>query len=87
MVVDEGFMVKKGEAIDAEKLATDGWRGGLIGREGCQRGAHSKGEKRGNSRSGELTGKEHCWREMESERRRDGREREPPLKAAKHSDG
>ncbi|KAJ6296850.1 hypothetical protein OIU78_022555, partial [Salix suchowensis] len=29
--------VKRGEAVGAEKLATDGWRGGLTGREGCRR--------------------------------------------------
>ena len=46
MAVDEGFMVKRGEAVGAEKLPTDGWRGGLTGREGCRRGAHGKGEKR-----------------------------------------
>ena len=32
-VVDESFMVKRGEAVGAEKLVTDGWRGVLTGKE------------------------------------------------------
>ncbi|KAJ6316627.1 hypothetical protein OIU78_019833 [Salix suchowensis] len=58
--------VKRGEAVGMQKLATNALerRGRLEGKV-AERGAHGKGEKRGNPRGGEPTGREHRLREME----------------------